>query len=559
MTPSPGLQPLTAGLLECVTARDVARVIVDRGAAVLGATAGLLALVSEDGRLLEIVQSQGYPADVQVRWRSFPIDANLPLSNAVRQMAPLFTSSRAEWAAIFPHLTERNQDTNATADLPLIEHGRVLGALHLSFRDERVFDDADREFLDELVQQCSLAMGRALARQQADDARRRMEFLVRASEVLTESLDYSKTLHQLAHLVVPELSDYAQVAIVDGGAIDRIAVAHELPEREAVIRELYTLYPPDPTHPNSVGSAIRTGEVQHMTGLTDEIFVKAAVDEHHLSLLRQLALTDTLTIPLSARGRTLGAMTFAMSSESGRSFRPSLISFLQELSRRAAMAIDNARLYQDAEREISERKIAEAARERAVRQREDALIENARLMTEAVEASRQQREFQVNMLSSMTDGRLILCESPGDLPSPAPRLEMEATIQEADDIFRLRQAALATAVRCGFADERTDDLLTAVSEACMNAYVHAGGGDVRVRTDGECGVIQVWIVDRGKGIDYSRLPDAMFRKGYSSAGTLGHGFKLIISFADFVYVLTGPGGTTVVIEQHRSRPEPAWA
>ena len=556
-----GLQPLTAALLECVTLRDVARVIVERGVAVLGAGAGLLALVSEDGKSLEVVRAQGYAANVQERWGRFPIDANLPLSNAVRQGAPLFTSSRAEWAALFPNLgDDRNDSTHATVDLPLIEHGNAVGALHLSFPEERVFDREAREFLAELARQCSMAMGRALARRQARDVRRRLEFLVRASESLTESLDFEKTLGDLTHLVVPELSDYAQIAIVDSdGSLDRIAVAHESPEREALIHEFYTLYPPDQSRPGSVTAAIRTGHTQHMAGLTDEMFQQAAVDAHHLSLFRKLALTETLTIPLAARGRTLGAMTFAMSSESGRVFDPALISFLEELSRRAATAVDNARLYAEAEREIAERKIAEEQRERAVRSREAVLLENARLLREAADVSRQQRVFQVNMLSSMTDGRLTLCDSSLQLPTPLESLDLTISLQNAADIYHLRAGASLAAAKCAFSDERRSDLLTAVSEASMNAFVHAGGGDARVMTDSDCGLIQIWITDRGKGIDYNRLPDAMFRKGYSSAGTLGHGFKLIINFADFVYVLTGPGGTTVVIEQHKTRPAPSWA
>ncbi|MCW3058865.1 MAG: multi-sensor signal transduction histidine kinase [Capsulimonas sp.] len=561
-SPSPKeLQPLTVALLECVTPRDVARVIVERGIAVLEAEAGLVALVAENRTELEVLIGHGYADGVEQRWRRFPIDANLPLSNVVRLGVPLFVATRAEWEELFPGLrSERTRETKATVDLPLMEGGQAIGALHFSFGQERGFDKTERDFATELARQCALAMGRALARQHAELVQRRMVFLVRASAVLNETLAFEKTLHDLAHLVTPELSDYAQVAIVNSnGAVERIAVAHESPEREAIIHEFYTCYPPDPAMPSPITTAIATGQIQHIQEITDEMFQKAATNAHHLSLLRQLALTSTLTIPLITREKTLGAMTFAMSSESGRDFRPDLIDFLQELAGRAASAIENARLYADAKREIDQRMAAEAEREHAVRQREAVLIENARLVQESANLSQQQRDFHANVLSSITDGRLVLCETPNDLPRALECKETRLSITTSESIPMLRAATVNIAKKCFFPQERVSDLLTAVSEAAMNAFVHAGGGEASVFTsdDGDC--IQIWITDRGKGIEYSRLPEAMFRKGYSSAGTLGHGFKMILMFADYVYVMTSPTGTTVVIKQYRDKPGPSWA
>ena len=99
-------------------------------------------------------------------------------------------------------------------------------------------------------------------------------------------------------------------------------------------------------------------------------------------------------------------------------------------------------------------------------------------------------------------------------------------------------------------------IFPAVSEAAMNAAVHAGGG--RARIHGQSGHMQVWIEDRGRGIDLHSLPRATLERGYTTANTLGHGFFMVLTCADRVHLLTGPAGTTVVIEQFHEPPQPAW-
>ena len=82
----------------------------------------------------------------------------------------------------------------------------------------------------------------------------------------------------------------------------------------------------------------------------------------------------------------------------------------------------------------------------------------------------------------------------------------------------------------------------------MNAVVHAGGGVGRVYVDRSRGVVQVWVRDEGKGIAFERLHRATLEKGYTTAGTLGHGFPLLIRCADRVWLFTSPSGTAVVVE-----------
>jgi anti-sigma regulatory factor (Ser/Thr protein kinase) len=119
-------------------------------------------------------------------------------------------------------------------------------------------------------------------------------------------------------------------------------------------------------------------------------------------------------------------------------------------------------------------------------------------------------------------------------------------------IAALRGLAKQAALTQGFADTRWQDLITATSEAAMNAVVHGGGGQGQVCASAD--TVQVWIEDQGTGIDVAHLPQATLEKGYSSAGTLGHGMKMMLSTVDRLWLLTSSLGTTVVLEQDRLAP-----
>lgn len=168
----------------------------------------------------------------------------------------------------------------------------------------------------------------------------------------------------------------------------------------------------------------------------------------------------------------------------------------------------------------------------------------------------QQQAFLRDVMLSVTGGRLHLCHAPSDLPVPLRACGEPIPLAMTGGIRDLRDQARDAAVAQGFADERWHDLVTATSEAAMNAVVHAGGGWGRVCVGGD--TIQVWVEDGGKGIDVAHLPRATLEKGYSSAGTLGHGLKMVLSTADRVFLMTGPTGTTVVLEGDRADPPPAW-
>jgi serine phosphatase RsbU (regulator of sigma subunit)/anti-sigma regulatory factor (Ser/Thr protein kinase) len=121
-------------------------------------------------------------------------------------------------------------------------------------------------------------------------------------------------------------------------------VAHVDPEKVKWAREIQERYPPDLDAPTGVPNVLRTGQSELYKEVPWDLLVKAAVDDEHLELIRQLQLHSIMVVPMVARGRTLGAISF-VGAESGRTYDETDLALAEELARRAAMAVDNARLY----------------------------------------------------------------------------------------------------------------------------------------------------------------------------------------------------------------------
>ncbi len=167
--------------------------------------------------------------------------------------------------------------------------------------------------------------------------------------VLSASLDYSTTLQSVAQLTVTHLSDWCVVYVLEEDeSLQPIAVAHEDPEKVALVRQIQVRYPPDLDAQAGVGNVLRTGMAEFYPEIPEPFLEKVARDEEHLRLLKQLGLISAIVMPLNARGRTIGAITMVW-AESGRHYSPHDIVLAQELASRAAFAIDNARLYHNAQ------------------------------------------------------------------------------------------------------------------------------------------------------------------------------------------------------------------
>ena len=177
-------------------------------------------------------------------------------------------------------------------------------------------------------------------RKQVEEEQR---FLAEASEILAASLDYNTTLASLARLAVPEIADWCLVDIIcDNQLVRRVAAAHADPEKQELVEQLQN-YPPDLTRKEGIAEVIRTGKSQITHFISDEQIQLVSHNTSHLKILQKLNPTSGISVPLIVRGRVLGAMTLVSSSD--RRYLSKSLMLAQELARRAAVAVDNARLY----------------------------------------------------------------------------------------------------------------------------------------------------------------------------------------------------------------------
>jgi signal transduction histidine kinase len=172
-----------------------------------------------------------------------------------------------------------------------------------------------------------------------------LRFLAEASEMLATSLDYEATLASVARLAVPRMADWCAVDILgEDGAVQRHVIVHTDSSKVEIARQIADRYPTDSNAPAGVSNVLRTGQAELYAEISEDRVARAARDPEHLRLLQLLGLRSAMIVPMVAQGRPLGALTF-VAGESGRRYDGSDLALVKDLARRAALAIDHARLH----------------------------------------------------------------------------------------------------------------------------------------------------------------------------------------------------------------------
>lgn len=242
-----------------------------------------------------------------------------------------------------------NEETHEPSPSPVdrvLQTGAVVGLANhtiLRARDGReiAIDDSGAPIRDRSGNiEGVVLVFRDVSKRKRDE--QRQSFLVDAAVTLAESLDYAETLSRVARLAVPRLADLCAVDIVDEAGVPKLlAVTHVDEDQGNLLRELRARRFPDLEY--GIESVIRSGRSELYPELPDELFDLAALDPDHRRRIRELRLRSAMIVPLVARQTVLGTISFAF-ADSGRRYDADDLRFAEDVARRCAIALDNARL-----------------------------------------------------------------------------------------------------------------------------------------------------------------------------------------------------------------------
>ncbi len=174
--------------------------------------------------------------------------------------------------------------------------------------------------------------------------------LAEASSVLVSSLDYQTTLSSIARLVVPTLADFCYFDVVTAdGKIQRVAWHHKDPAKQEWFNKIQQYVPPQEFENHPVAAVLSSGKAKLVPDVSDAWMQVATTKPEHLQFMRDSQLHSLITVPLIARNRKLGALTLCLETQSRRHYTNADLALAEELAYRAALALDNAQLYHQAQ------------------------------------------------------------------------------------------------------------------------------------------------------------------------------------------------------------------
>lgn len=383
-----------------------------------------------------------------------------------------------------------------------------------------------------------------------DDQKRSEEslrFLAEASAALASSLDYETTLKLMAQLSVPRIADYCVVDIIDEqGQIGRLAVAHFDPKKVELVRELQRRYLPDATRSSPLMKALQSGHSELVSEIPDSLLPSLILDEEHLRIVQELKPRSYMIVPLVARGRTLGAISF-VSAESGHRYDRDDLALAEDLARRAAQAIDNAQLYKESQEASRLKDDFLATVSHELRTPLNAILGWSRMLrtnrfdaetaSQALETIERNAKSQAQLIEDLLDVSHIIT---GKLRLDIRPVEPVAVINAAMEA--VRPAAEAKNVRlktvldpwAGIVSGDADRLQQVLWNLLSNAIKFTPrDGNVQIRLERVNSHVEIVVSDTGQGIGADFLPFVFdrFRQADTTLtrahGGLGLGLSIV--------------------------------
>jgi len=352
-------------------------------------------------------------------------------------------------------------------------------------------------------------------------AERRLRFLADASSHLAASLDYKTTLERVAWLAVPMLADWCLVDVQDeDGEIRRVEVAHADPTRAAdaaILRE----YPPDRRAEEGIAKVMRTGVPELIHDLPENRLQATTRDARHQAIVHSLGAQSLMRVPMLARGRTLGVISF-ISADPVHLYGSIDLALAEEIGRRCAVAIDNARLYADAQQAIRTRDefLSIASHELRtpltgikgysqilLRAHARGELDEERLLR-SLETIDESADRLTTLISDLLDVSRIRT---GHLPLRLKTVDLNVALEQAANRYRdhlgdRHSLVLDLPNQPTFAEVDVDRVEQIVTNLLGNAAKYSpAGGEVRLSLIGGDGGALVQVTDSGIGLPRENL------------------------------------------------------
>jgi len=558
------------------------RVVVEQA----GAERGVLLLARPTGLMLGATAAvDGDSIAVEVRAPFVaPSGEEVPESvvqyvRRTREPVTVADAAEHEKFSSDPYVVRRR--TKSMLCMPIVRQAELQGVLYLendlvagTFTPDRM------AALTLLASQAAISMENAMlvaeervARTAAEEAEGRSAFLAEAGALLSESLDYEGTLARLGRLCVQSLADWCVIDVVEDGEVRRVAGACADAANAPLLRQLEERYPPGRDSPQPAAIVLRSGEALLLPEMSDERLRGFCVDDDHVSLILALGARTLLAVPLVARGQTLAVITLCSATRPAGYGRREL-ELAQEVARRAAIAIDNARLYRATQTAVTMRDEFLAVASHELRTPMTSLVlslqtlERSLRLDDALDQRATDRAMSRALLAGGRLSRLIqdLLEvsrtATGRLPLELDEVELGTIVREVAERFdpELARARCSLSIRgdapvVGRWDaSRLDQVVT---NLLSNAVKFGAGQPIEIRYREQDRI--AWLTVRDHGIGIASIEQARVFERFGRAvpsrhyGGLGLGLYIARSIVEAhggkIAVSSAPGaGSTFTVE-----------